>query len=227
MRIVLLGPPGAGKGTQAALLAERAHVAHVATGDIFRAHLGKGTELGKLAARYMDKGALVPDDVTTRMVLERLREPDAKDGYVLDGFPRNIPQAEALDAALSEAGQALDRALLIDVDRDELIQRLAGRWVCRSCQAPYHERSAPPANPGVCDVCGGGELYQRDDDKPEVVGARLDTYEKQTAPLADYYERQGKLARIDGRGHVEAVAAELARAIGGQAAFAQADVAVE
>ena len=226
MRIVLLGPPGAGKGTQAALLAERAHVAHVATGDLFRAHLGKGTELGKLAKGYMDKGALVPDDVTTRMVLERFNELDARDGFVLDGFPRNIAQAEALDAALSEAGQTLDRALLIEVDRDELVQRLAGRWVCRSCQAPYHERSAPPVKPGVCDVCGG-ELYQRDDDRPEVVGARLDTYERETAPLAGYYEGQGKLARIDGRGQVEAVAAELARAIGGQAAFAQADVAVE
>ena len=226
MRIVLLGPPGAGKGTQAALLAERAGFAHVATGDLFRAHLSRGTELGKLAKTYMDSGALVPDDVTTRMVLERFHEPDAKDGFVLDGFPRTIPQAEALDAALSDAGQAVDRALLIEVDREELVQRLAGRWVCRQCQAPYHQRSAPPAKPGVCDVCGG-ELAQRDDDKPEVVGARLETYERETGPLAGYYQRQGKLVRIDGLGGIEAVAEELERAIGGRAGVAAADVTVE
>ena len=226
MRIVLLGPPGAGKGTQAALLAERAGLAHVATGDLFRAHLEKGTELGNRAKSYMDRGALVPDDVTTRMVLERFREPDAADGFVLDGFPRTIPQAEALDAALARADQAIDLALLIEVDREELVRRLAGRWICRRCQAPYHERSAPPAKPGVCDVCGG-ELYQRDDDRPEVVVARLETYEKQTGPLAGYYEREGKLARIDGRGGIEAVAEKLGRAIGGRAAVAAADVKVE
>ena len=226
MRIVLLGPPGAGKGTQAALLAERTGVAHVATGDLFRAHLSKDTELGRLAKSYMDKGALVPDDITTRMVLGRFREPDAKDGFVLDGFPRTIPQAEALDAALSDAGRAIDRALLIEVDREELVQRLAGRWICRQCQTPYHERSAPPAKRGVCDVCGG-ELYQRDDDKPEVVVARLETYERQTGPLAGYYERQGKLARIDGAGAVEAVAKEIERAIGDRAGVAAADVTVE
>ena len=226
MRIVLLGPPGAGKGTQAALLAERAGLAHVATGDLFRANLARGTELGKQAKSYMDRGALVPDDVTTRMVLERFRESDAADGFVLDGFPRTIPQAEALDAALADAGQAIDHALLIEVDREELVRRLAGRWICRSCQAPYHERSAPSAKPGVCDVCGG-ELYQRDDDKPEVVGARLDTYETQTAPLAGYYERVGKLARIDGLGGIDAVAEKLGRVVGGRAAVAAAHVKVE
>ena len=226
MRIVLLGPPGAGKGTQAALLAERGGFAHVATGDLFRAHLGRGTELGKLAKSYMDSGALVPDDVTTRMVLERFGEPDAAAGFVLDGFPRTIPQAEALDGALSDQGQAIDHALLIEVDREELVARLAGRWICRECQTPYHERSAPPAKRGVCDLCGG-ELYQRDDDKPEVVAARLETYERQTGPLAGYYDRQGKLARIDGRGVIEAVAEALAVAIGGRAAVAAADVTVE
>ena len=226
MRIVLLGPPGAGKGTQAALLAERGGLAHVATGDLFRAHLERGTELGKQAKRYMDTGALVPDDVTTRMVLERFREPDAVDGFVLDGFPRTIPQAEALDAALAAGGQAIDHALLIEVDREELVRRLAGRWICRRCQTPYHERSAPPAKRGVCDACGG-ELYQRDDDRPEVVVARLETYEKQTGPLAGYYGGQGKLARIDGLGGIEAVAEKLGRAIGGRTAVAAADVTVE
>ncbi len=226
MRIVLLGPPGAGKGTQAALLAERAGLAHVATGDLFRAHLERGTELGKQAKSYMDKGDLVPDDVTIRMVLERFRESDAADGFVLDGFPRTIPQAEALDAALAGAGQAIDRALLIEVDREELVRRLAGRWICRQCQAPYHVHSAPPTKPGVCDACGG-ELYQRDDDKPEVVAKRLDTYERETAPLAGYYERMGKLARIDGLGDIEDVAEKLGRAIGGRAAVAAADVKVE
>lgn len=226
MRIVLLGPPGAGKGTQAARLAERAGVAHVATGDLFRANQERGTELGKQAKSYMDTGALVPDDVTTRMVLERFKESDAADGFVLDGFPRTIPQAEALDAALAAAGQAIDQALLIEVDREELVRRLAGRWICRACQTPYHERSAPPAKPGVCDACGG-ELYQRDDDRPEVVGARLETYEKQTGPLAGYYERQGKLARIDGLGGIDAVAEKLGRAVGGRAAVAAAHVKVE
>ncbi len=226
MRIVLLGPPGAGKGTQAALLAQRAGLAHVATGDLFRAHLERGTELGKQAKSYMDKGDLVPDDVTIRMVLERFRESDAADGFLLDGFPRTIPQAEALDAALAGAGQVIDHALLIEVDREELVRRLAGRWICRQCHTPYQDRSAPPTKPGVCDVCGG-ELYQRDDDRPEVVGARLDTYEKQTAPLAGYYERMGKLARIDGLGDIEDVAEKLGRAIGGRAAVAAADVKVE
>ena len=226
MRIVLLGPPGAGKGTQAALLAERAGLAHVATGDLFRAHLERGTELGKQAKSYMDTGALVPDDVTTRMVLERFREPDAANGFVLDGFPRTIPQAEALDQALADAGQAVDSAVLIEVDREELVRRLAGRWICRRCQTPYHEHSAPPAKQGVCDVCGG-ELYQRDDDKPEVVSARLETYERQTGPLAGYYERGGKLARVDGLGEVEAVAEKIGRKVGGRAAVAAADVTVE
>ena len=226
MRIVLLGPPGAGKGTQGALLAQRAGLAHVATGDLFRSNLALGTELGKQAKSYMNRGALVPDDVTTRMVLERFREADAADGFVLDGFPRTIPQAEALDAALADAGQAVDRALLIEVDREELIRRLAGRWICRACQTPYHESSAPSAKAGVCDACGG-ELYQRDDDKPEVVGARLDTYEKQTAPLAGYYERAGKLTRIDGLGGIDAVAEKLEQAVGGRAAVAAAHVKVE
>ena len=226
MRVILLGPPGAGKGTQASLLAERAHVAHVATGDLFRKHLGTGTELGKLAKTYMDEGTLVPDDVTTRMVLERIADLDAADGYVLDGYPRTLGQAEALDEALVERGQAIDRVPLIEVNRDELIRRLAGRWICRDCQTPYHNGSAPPTKSGACDACGG-ELYQRDDDKPEVVAQRLETYETQTIPLIRYYERQGKLVKIDGEADVETVAKHLALAIGGAVGFVQASAAVE
>jgi adenylate kinase len=213
VRVILLGPPGAGKGTQAALIAERATVAHVASGDLFRKHLGEGTELGKLAKTYMDKGELVPDDVTIRMVLERIAEPDARGGYVLDGFPRTMEQAKALDKALADSGQRIDRAPLIEVDTEELVRRLAGRWICRKCQTPFHEYSAPPKQAGVCDACGG-ELYQRDDDKPEVVRARLETYERQTAPLVGYYEEQGKLARVNGQQPVEQVTTDLLTAVG-------------
>jgi adenylate kinase len=213
MRIVLLGPPGAGKGTQAVIIAERKKVAHVASGDLFRKHLGEGTELGKHAKTYMDRGELVPDDVTTSMVLDRIAEADAAGGYVLDGFPRTSEQATALDAALASHGQAIDVTPLIEVDTEELVRRLAGRWICRSCQRPYHEISAPPAVAGVCDDCGG-ELYQRDDDKPEVVRARLETYQRQTAPLIGYYEGQSKLVRVDGDQPVETVTAALMKSVG-------------
>ena len=212
MRIVLLGPPGAGKGTQASLIAERKSVAHVASGDLFRTHLGEGTELGKLAKTYMDRGDLVPDDITIRIVLDRIGQADAAQGYVLDGFPRTIEQARALDRALDQRRQAIDIVPIIEVERDELVRRLGGRWICRDCQSPYHEFSAPPNDPGMCDECGG-ELYQRDDDKPEVVGARLETYERQTAPLIGYYEGQGKLVHIDGQRPVEAVTAALLEAV--------------
>ena len=212
MRIVLLGAPGAGKGTQAGIIAAKKLVAHVASGDLFRKHLGEGTALGKLAKTYMDKGELVPDDVTIKMVLERIAEPDAAGGYVLDGFPRTVAQAEALDVAFKGKGQALDVAPLVEVDTEELVRRLAGRWICRKCQTPYHDLTAPPKKKGVCDKCGG-ELYQRDDDKPEVVRARLTTYEKQTAPLIGYYERQGKLARVNGQQAVEKVTADLLKAV--------------
>ena len=212
MRMVLLGAPGAGKGTQAGVIARRSKVAHVASGDLFRKHLGEGTELGKLAKTFMDKGGLVPDDVTVKMVLERIAEPDAAGGYVLDGFPRTVAQADALDAALADAGQVLDVTPLVEVDTEELVRRLAGRWICRSCQTPYHELTAPPQQAGVCDR-DGGELYQRDDDKAEVVRARLETYEKQTATLIDYYERQGKLVRVNGQQNVDQVTADLLAAV--------------
>lgn len=207
-RVVLLGPPGAGKGTQASLIAEGGVGAHIASGDLFRRHLGEGTELGVLAKTYMDKGELVPDDVTIRMVLERMKEPDAREGYVLDGFPRTLEQAKALDVALGDQGREIDAALLIEVESEELVRRLAGRWICRNCQTPYHESFSPPRSAGLCDSCGG-ELYQRDDDKPEVVHARLETYERQTAPLVGYYESQGKLARVNGHQNVEKVTADL------------------
>ena len=212
-RVVLLGPPGAGKGTQAALIAERMSVAHVASGDLFRKHLSEGTELGALAKTYMDKGELVPDDVTIRMALERMAEPDARAGCVLDGFPRTMEQAKALDAALEEQGERIASVPLIEVEAEELVRRLAGRWICRSCQTPYHEAFSPPRTAGLCDACGGG-LYQRDDDKPEVVRARLETYERQTAPLIAYYEAQGKLRRVNGQRSVEQVTADLEAAIG-------------
>ncbi len=213
-RVVLLGPPGAGKGTQASLIARRRGVAHIASGDLFRKHLGEGTKLGKLAKTYMDKGELVPDDVTIRMALERMAEPDAGQGYVLDGFPRTMEQARALDSALEVRGESIDAAPLIEVETEELVRRLAGRWICRTCQTPYHATSSPPKSEGVCDACGG-ELYQRDDDKAEVVRARLETYERQTAPLIDYYEAQGKVTRVNGEQAVERVTAELERVIGG------------
>ena len=212
MRIVLLGAPGAGKGTQASVIGDRKGIAHVASGDLFRKHLGEGTDLGKRAKTFMDKGDLVPDDVTVKMVLERIAEPDAAGGFVLDGFPRTGPQAEALDAALADAGQVLDVTPLIEVDTEVLVGRLAGRWICRSCQTPYHEITAPPNQACVCDK-DGGELYQRDDDKPEVVRARLQTYETLTAPLIDYDEGQGKLVRVNGQQDVEKVTADLLAAV--------------
>ena len=214
-RVVLLGPPGAGKGTQAALIAARMAVAHIASGDLFRKHLSEGTELGALAKTYMDKGELVPDDVTIRMALERMAEPDAQAGCVLDGFPRTMEQAKALDEALERRGERIASAPLIEVDTEELVRRLAGRWICGACQTPYHETSSPPKTAGRCDdyVCSG-ELRQRDDDKPEVVRARLETYERQTAPLIAYYDAQGKLRRVNGQRSVEQVTADLEAAIG-------------
>lgn len=213
MRIVLLGAPGAGKGTQASVIAKQRGVAHVASGDLFRKHLGEGTELGALAKTFMDKGQLVPNDVTIKMVLERIGEADAAGGYVLDGFPRNVAQAKSLDAALAEAGQELDVAPLVEVETEELVRRLAGRWICRQCQTPYHQITAPPKVTGVCDV-DGGELYQRDDDKSEVVRARLETFTEQTAPLIGYYEDQGKLVRVNGQQDIGNVTTDLLEAVG-------------
>ena len=211
---MLLGPPGAGKGTQAKRLAEAAHVPHVASGDLFRKHQEEGTDLGKLAVGYMERGELVPDEVVIRMVLGRIQEPDAANGYILDGFPRTLNQAQALDAALAAVGNPIDRVPLMEVKTDELVWRLSGRWVCSQCQRPYQENTAPPQQPGVCDICNG-QLYQRTDDRPEAVWRRLEVYQDQTAPLIDYYGSQGKLRKVDGQRPIDQVTDDLLRSMEG------------
>ena len=202
MYIILLGAPGAGKGTEAAMLAEKMGVAQVAPGDLFRKAIEQETELGKIAKVYMDKGQLVPDKITIQMVLERLGKPDCKRGAILDGFPRNLRQAKALDKALAEQSKAIDKAVYIKVSEGELIKRLGGRWVCRICQAPYHEADVPPKVGGKCDHCGG-ELYQRADDKPETAKKRLKVYEKETSPLIKYYKKSVKLVEVISEGGPE------------------------
>ncbi len=202
MYIILLGAPGAGKGTQAALIAQKLKVVHLASGDLFRQGLEQKTRLGMQAKSYMEKGMLVPDDITTRMVLERMAAPDIKAGVVLDGFPRNLSQAGALDKALAEQGKAIDKVIYIKVSEKELIKRLGGRWICRNCQTPYHAVSSPPKVKGRCDKCGG-ELYQRPDDTAETVKKRLGVYFTETAPLIEYYTRAGKLVEVDGEGSVD------------------------
>ncbi len=202
--IVLMGPPGAGKGTQAKRLARDLGVPHVASGDLFREHVQNGTELGRLAKPYMDRGELVPDDVTIAMVAERLSRPDCAQGALLDGFPRTVPQAQALDARLAELGWCLQVVLYIRVSEEVLLRRLAGRWICRKCGAVYHIEFRPPARPGVCDKCGG-PLYQRSDDREETARRRLQVYFRQTAPVLEYYENQGLLVEIDGEQSIENV----------------------
>ena len=216
MYLVLLGPPGAGKGTQAERLQEELKLPHVASGDLFRENLRNETELGLLAKKYMDRGDLVPDDVTIAMVRDRLQRPDCDQGTILDGFPRTQAQAQALDRMLADMGRRLDGVLYIAVPDEELVRRLSGRWICRQCQTPYHTLFSPPAKEGVCDACGG-ELYQRDDDKPETVRARLKVYHQQTSPLIDYYRQAGLLVEVDGAGDIETVSAallEAARSLG-------------
>jgi adenylate kinase len=205
LRVIFLGPPGAGKGTQAQSLATEWGVPHVATGDMLREAVAAKTTLGLEAKRYMDSGALVPDEVVIGLVGERLAQPDAKAGVVLDGFPRTVAQAEALDALFARTELALDRVIFFDVSRAELLRRLTGRRVCRSCGRTFHLISAPPKVAGKCDVCGG-ELYQRTDDSEATVGTRLDVYEKQTSPLLDYYRSRKLLATIAGEGSVAQVA---------------------
>jgi len=197
--IILLGAPGAGKGTQAVMLAEKIKLVQVASGDLFRQALANETELGKKAKVYMEKGQLVPDEITIQMVLERLAAPDCKDGAILDGFPRNLEQAKALDKALEKQSKAIDKVVYIKVSEGELLKRLSGRWICRQCQAPYHEVDSPPKVKGVCDRCGG-ELYQRADDNVETIKNRLKVYFAETSPLIDYYKQAGKLLEINGEG---------------------------
>ncbi|MCH8224369.1 MAG: adenylate kinase [Chloroflexi bacterium] len=226
MRIVLFGAPGAGKGTQAKLLTEQLGASHIGSGDLFRHHLQSETPLGLRAAEYVNQGLLVPDDVTIDMILEKVMSLQDDEGFILDGFPRNHNQADALEEALARRSRKLDKVVFINVPEQELFRRLGQRYSCRQCQAPYTVVSQQGAVGQRCQHCGG-ELYQRDDDKPDVVAQRLETYETQTSPLIRYYERQGKLVKIDGEADVETVAKHLARAIGGAAGFVQASVAVE
>ncbi|MFI0792452.1 MULTISPECIES: adenylate kinase [Micromonospora] len=204
MRLVLVGPPGAGKGTQAEFIAAHLSVPKISTGDIFRANVSQGTPLGIEAKRYMDAGKLVPDEVTINMVRDRLAEPDASEGFLLDGFPRTTPQAAALDKLLADLGTALDLVLELVVDDDEVIRRLSGRRTCRGCGKIWHVEFDATTRDDICDRCGA-ELFQRDDDKPETIAARLREYAEKTAPLVDYYGAQGKLVGIDATGPVEDV----------------------
>jgi adenylate kinase len=204
MRLVLVGPPGAGKGTQAEFIAERFAIPKISTGDIFRANVSGGTELGKLAKEYMDAGDLVPDEVTIAMVRDRLGEPDAAAGFLLDGFPRNVAQAYELDSVLNDLGSSLDVVLELQVDNDEVVKRLSGRRTCRKCGHIVHVDYDATKVDGVCDRCGG-ELFQRDDDKPATIENRLEVYDDQTAPLIAYYAGRGVLVGIDATGPVDDV----------------------
>lgn len=204
MRLILVGPPGAGKGTQAQFLAEHFAIPHISTGDIFRANLKSGTPLGVEAKGYMDKGELVPDSVTNAMVADRLTHPDTNNGFLLDGFPRNVVQAEVLAGIVKEAGTPIDAALELTVDPKEIIRRLSGRRVCRNCGRTWHVDSDPTKNPAVCDACDG-EIYQRDDDKEEVIARRLEVYREQTEPIIDFYRSRSLLISISAMGAVEEV----------------------
>ena len=197
MKIIMLGAPGAGKGTQAKMIAEKYRIPHISTGDIFRANIKNGTELGKQAKEYMDKGQLVPDELTVKILLDRVAQEDCKNGYVLDGFPRTIPQAEVLDKALTELGDHIDYAIDVNVPDENIIKRMSGRRACLTCGATYHIEHVPPKKEGICDACGN-ELVLRDDDKPETVKNRLDVYHKQTQPLIDYYTEKNILKTVDG-----------------------------
>ena len=197
MKIIMLGAPGAGKGTQAKMIADKYAVPHISTGDIFRANIKEGTELGKEAKTYMDKGLLVPDELTVKILLDRVAKDDCKNGYVLDGFPRTIPQAEVLDKALAELGDAIDYAIDVDVPDENIVNRMSGRRACLACGATYHIVHIPPKAEGVCDRCGK-ELVLRDDDKPETVKKRLGVYHDQTQPLIDFYTKKGILKTVDG-----------------------------
>ncbi len=213
MKLIMLGAPGAGKGTQAKKIAEKYGIPHISTGDIFRANIKQGTELGKKAKEYMDQGLLVPDELTTNLVTDRVQQPDCEKGYVLDGFPRTIPQAECLDAALNEMGAKIDYAINVDVPDENIINRMSGRRACVTCGATYHVQYAAPKVEDVCDTCGSS-LVLRDDDKPETVKKRLDVYHAQTQPLIDYYQAQGALVNVDGTKNLEDVFADIVAILG-------------
>jgi len=209
---VFLGPPGAGKGTQAKIVADAMHLAHVSSGDIFREHLGKQTELGKLAQSFMNRGELVPDDLTISMIRDRLQKPDCSKGAILDGFPRTPAQAEALDRMLKENGGEVVSVPLITVPDSVILERMTGRWTCRKNGHVYHSKYNPPKVTGICDL-DGSELYQREDDKTETVQKRLDVYEKQTSPLIAYYQRLGKVIKVDGAQEISIITGILLQAL--------------
>lgn len=213
LRTVLLGPPGAGKGTQAVRIVEKYNVPHISTGDIFRKNIKNGTELGKKAQEYMNKGELVPDDLVIDLATSRLLEDDCKNGFLLDGFPRTVYQAEKLDEFLTAHGMKLDKVIDIEVEKEELITRLTGRRVCKKCGASYHVVNIPPKKEGICDICGG-ELFQRADDTVETVENRIEVYNEQTMPLVDYYKRADNIVTIDGALPLETVFAEIVKSIG-------------
>ncbi len=213
MKIIMLGAPGAGKGTQAKKIAAKYQIPHVSTGDIFRANIKNGTELGMKAKSYMDAGGLVPDEITIGMLLERIHEEDCAGGYVLDGFPRTIPQAESLTEALKARGEDIDYAINVDVPDDHIISRMSGRRACLACGATYHIVFNPPKQEGICDICGE-KLVLRDDDKPETVQKRLDVYHSQTKPLIDYYKEAGILAQVDGTQDMEVVFQDIVKILG-------------
>ena len=204
MKIIMLGAPGAGKGTQAKKIAEKYQIPHISTGDIFRANIKNGTELGKKAKTYMDQGLLVPDELVCDLVVDRVKQEDCKNGYILDGFPRTSPQAESLDEALGQMGESLDYAINVDVPDEHIVNRMSGRRACVGCGATYHMVYAPTKKEGVCDVCGA-ELILRDDDKPETVQKRLSVYHEQTQPLIDYYKGKGILKDVDGTKDMDVV----------------------
>lgn len=215
LRAVLLGPPGAGKGTQAVRLVEKYEIPHISTGDIFRKNIKEGTELGKKAQEYMNAGALVPDELVVDLVKDRLQQDDCKNGFLLDGFPRTIFQAEKLDEFLSESNQKMDIVINLKVEKEALIKRLTGRRVCKDCGASYHIVNIPPKKEGVCDICGG-ELIQRKDDNIETVENRINVYEEQTAPLIGYYKEAGSLVDFDGEASLDEVFDAIIQAIGEQ-----------
>lgn len=213
MKIIMLGAPGAGKGTQAKKIAEKYQIPHISTGDIFRANIKEGTELGKKAKTFMDQGALVPDELTVALVVDRIQKDDCENGFVLDGFPRTIPQAEVLDKTLADMGKKMDYAIDIDVLDENIVKRMGGRRACVNCGATYHIENVPTKVEGICDKCGS-ETILRDDDKPETVQKRLSVYHEQTQPLLDYYSRQGILKSVDGMRPMEDVFADIVQILG-------------
>ena len=213
MKIIMLGAPGAGKGTQAKKIADKYQIPHISTGDIFRANIKEGTELGKKAKSYMDQGQLVPDELTLELIMDRFQNPDCENGYVLDGFPRTIPQAEALTEALAKKGETIDYAINVEVPDENIINRMGGRRACLACGSTYHIVYAPTKVEGICDRCGE-KLVLRDDDKPETVKNRLNVYHNQTLPLIDYYSKQGKLAEVDGTQSMEDVFNAIVKILG-------------